>query len=80
MHLIVPGFPRNVTVIVINSFSVNLTWIHPIFPKGVLLTYKLYWKKVAIGEKNVEQTMNVPLQYSKVITGLCEYFTYSLKS
>ena len=80
MYLIDPGFPRNVKVIAINSFSVNVTWIQPKFPNGVLVKYTLYWKKIVSGEKNVEQHMDVPIRYFQVITGLCEYFTCCLKS
>ena len=44
ISLLVPSAPRNLSGYALNTSAVSLSWEHPEFPNGKLLSYQMYYR------------------------------------
>ena len=46
LSLVAPGEPGSVNLTVISATQLNLTWVSPSDPNGVIIGYRIIWKIV----------------------------------
>ena len=61
--LLVPSAPRNLSGYALNTSAVSLSWEHPEFPNGILLSYQMYYR----ASENNEQVYMIILE-SDILT------------
>ena len=81
-HIAVPsGSPGNFTVTASSSTSVTAFWQLPSadFRNGIIIGFKLFYKRKSSGERATIITINNGTTSAKDITGLVKYTEYELQ-
>ena len=51
ISLLVPSAPRNLSGYALNTSAVSLSWEHPEFPNGKILSYRVYYRTLGTDEQ-----------------------------